>query len=950
MYRQFNHPGRYGFMSQFFILILSLIIISCGQETNSRKRIQIDSSEEKVNVIILGIENAQEIKSEAEKLGLEVSGEHVLVIKGRSQDIGSLEFSAGNEFDYIVDEPLNVGKPEAFTPDNAALYLAKKDFNIPEFWKTHPSADGRNVIVAVIDDGISPHQEGFIRTTTGERKFLAKGTQSTFTTFDLVETQDGFETIVDEKRSAFEALDLNADGKNEPWKIKVNPEGTRACLDINRNETFEDAECSGGFRATGEFVAAFDSRLVVMFDIDIEKKKIQVFQPEKGGDSHGEGVAAVLAGYRIGGLPGFDGVAPGAKIVDYDLSEVTDKSEEKEFTLSTFITALDWAGANGAEVANISYSLFFTSAKTQTFMSKALDEIVKKHNIVISFSAGNNGPGLGSLNRRSIYPPSVLVAGAYISKELDERVHGVTGIPDEGRVVYYSSRGPGLGIGPQLISPLSSLVNSSPDGGHRAFSGTSSASPALAGAATVLISAIKQEGLKVDAATVVNALKFSGKRLQNEPFIFQGYGLPQVDKALSIYKELISGKKPIDVRVTIDRDTQDGVSPRGIFLRTSETKGITSRRISLAHTLSTLAPSSQRVNLLTPVQISYSKGISGSSELWVSASASSLFIDIDPEAMLGDKLEAFGEISVRSSLDQSLLVIIPVTVVRDQNVLQKPSATFKLSSQEGLRLPFFVPPGVKGFRVRPEVLDGDEKTAIFSVFDPHHIRLVQVRGTSDIWIPVNESGFYQVGLVMGGGTARGLTLKVTVEPTDLKVRTRTTNSQAPAVTITNHMPQLSGILRLTPMPELIESVMISSKDISKGAVIAKDLPEGTYAIEFSASQAYDLAYIYPTCTIQQTNPNGTSKLTDGMTLTVPSAGASMTARCMPFDRGSVFEEVYEWQMRLLKTGKSVSVRMDINKDQTSTIKFPATNKGKYKVEVQDPFTGTSITLTEIDLI
>ena len=50
------------------------------------------------------------------------------------------------------------------------------------------------------------------------------------------------------------------------------------------------------------------------------------------------------------------------------------------------------------------------------------------------FSAGN-GPGLGSLNRSGIYPDVSMRVGAFVGKELDEYVHGVTGLPEDGRVI-----------------------------------------------------------------------------------------------------------------------------------------------------------------------------------------------------------------------------------------------------------------------------------------------------------------------------------------------------------------------------------------------------------------------------------------------------------------------------------------------------------------------------------
>jgi subtilisin family serine protease len=936
-------------MSSILSIFFVLFLISCGDNTASRKKIKLNQ-EGVTSLLVTGFENAQEIKNEARKLNIEVTGEHVLILKGYASDIEALEFNANKNFDYLTDGPLTLVKPEAFAPDHGALYLAKKDFGIPEFWKNHPEADGRGVTVGVIDDGISPHQQGFILTSTGERKFLSKASQSTFTTFSLSETSEGLITIVDEKRPGFGVVDLNADGKFSSWKIKVSESGEEACLDINTDETFSPDECAGSFKKSGGFIRAIDKRLVLMFEIDREKKLIKVFQPEKGADSHGEGVAAVLAGYKIGNLKGFDGVAPGAKMVDYDLSEITDRPEEAEYTLGTFINALEWVAKEGAEVANISYSFGFTSAKTQVFMSKAIDEIVKKHNIVISFSAGNNGPGLGSLNRRSIYPSSVLVAGAFISKELDERVHGVTGVPDEGRLVYYSSRGPGLGIGPLLISPLSSLVNSSPDTGYRAFSGTSSASPALAGAATVLISAIKQENLKVDATTVVNALRLSGRRLKAEPFIFQGHGLPQVGEALRIYKELINGERFQDIRVTVDRENIDGISPRGIFIRTSEVKSLTTRKIAFNGILSSLANDEARVNLLTPVKILYSKGITGAKEIWISSSASNLAVDINPEDVLQGKLEGFGEIHIHSSLDNSLLVIVPVTVVNDQNILENPTEHFGLTSQEGLRFPVYIPEGVKGFRVNAEVIEGDEKAALLSVFDPHHIRVVQQRLGNDIWFPTSESGFYQVGIAMTGGTPRGLKVRISLRPIKLTVRSKVTSAQTPSVTVTNHMAPLSAHLKITPLPKVVETVILSSRDILNGASLEKTLEEGSYSVEFSSTRSYDLVYLFSTCTIKEQKADGALKYTEGNALTVPASGMVATFRCMPFDRGGIFEEVYEWNMKLLKNGKSLSGRMDISREQTSSIRFPEATPGRYKVEIEDPFSTSSIVIGEIDLI
>ena len=74
---------------------------------------------------------------------------------------------------------------------------------------------------------------------------------------------------------------------------------------------------------------------------------------------------------------------------------------------------------------------------------------------------------------------------------------------------------------PTLISPLAALTHSAPEVGYMAFNRTSSATPAIAGLAAILISAIKQEGLPLYAHLVVNALRLSSQEIPNAAFIEQ---------------------------------------------------------------------------------------------------------------------------------------------------------------------------------------------------------------------------------------------------------------------------------------------------------------------------------------------------------------------------------------------------------------------------------------------
>lgn len=909
------------------IIPILLILSACGPQNHSYKVRKTElTTTGQVSLIMTGVENLPELKNKAQKLGIKVEGQGLLFLTGDASRINQLEIAANKDFAYQPDTKVETTPGASFTPDQDALYLAKKDFGLLEFWRDHPTADGRGVIVGVLDDGISPHQHGFITTTTGERKFLAKGSQSSFTTFDLNETDEGFEALVDESRPVFEMpLDLDADGSyTSVFKLKVNKELTQVCmLD----------QCKGSFSKTGEYFVAKNPLLTLMVEIDADNKKVKILQPESGDDSHGEGVASVIAGFRIGNLAGFNGVAPGAKLVDYDLSEVTDKREEKEYTIGTFLKGLDWLGSQGAEVANISYSLGFTNTETQTFMRKALEQIIKKHNMVISFSAGNNGPGLGSLNRRSIYPDNALVAGAFISKELDEKVHGVTGIPDEGRVVYYSSRGPGQGVGPLMISPLSSLTNSSADSGHMAFNGTSSASPALAGAAAVLISSIKQQGLKVDAGSVVHALRLSGRRLKAEPFIFQGYGLPQVARALEIYKKLILGEQFQNVEVSVPTENQDGVLARGISILTSKNSTLESYRVGLKGILSDLAPADKKVNLLVPVRLEYSRGLTGPRELWISSGQSDLYLEVDVKDMFEyQEAEAFGEVKIISQLDQTQLASIPVTAIRDVNIHTRPSTTLQLGAQEGKRFHLNVPAGVSAFRIRSEVLDGDASRAIISVFDTHQIRLRQVRAGTDLWVAVTRPGHYQVGVSMNRGTPRGVKVALQMEAINLQLKTKSTLAFQPTLSLVNHSRSaVQGILKARKISDVLRTEVVDSYFLNQDFKLT--LSKGDYEIRFSSMEEHDLSYLFSSCSYEYER-GGVKTLGMSFNLSLDEEN-EVSFRCRPFDYGMEAEATYKWVTKVLRVVKPVELRLDMLPGAKRDVTFVGLTAGRYELILQD---------------
>jgi subtilisin family serine protease len=934
-------------MKQLTICTLLVLLTACGQRPERKvQRIQLDQQGD-VAVVVMGAENPEELRASAEKLGVEVQGHTILRLSGDAQSISQLDIQTADGIEFMLDEKVNVSVPQPGAPEQQALYLAKKDFGILDFWRTNPGADGRGVIVGVLDDGIAPNQIGFQRTSSGERKFLRKGSQSSFSTYVLTETEDGFSGQVLERRNGV-TVDLNQDGKHDGFAAKVSADGNRICLDLDLDQKFSDSECRGDFHRSGDWFTLRDPSLTLIAEFNLEKKELRLFQPERDGDSHGEGVASVLAGHNHGGLKGFDGVAPGARIVDYDLSEVSHLAAEREYTIGTFLIGIDWLARNGAEVVNISYSLFYTSAQAQTFMAKAIDDLVKKQNVVISFSAGNNGPGLGSLNRRLIYPPSVLVAGAFISKELDERVHGVTGIPDEGRVVFYSSRGPGAGAaGPLMIAPLSSLTHSSPNTGYRAFNGTSSAAPALAGAATVLISAIKQAGLKVDATTVVHALRLSGKQLQNEPFIAQGFGIPQVGEALRLYRQLIAGEKFLYVTPTVNRGGLDGTSAQGIQLRSSIHTGVESYRVTLNTALSALAPADTVVNLLVPINLEYSPGISGPAQLWLSR-ASTMSIDVDPRVLLEKGDEGFGEIRIRSQLDGELIGIIPVTAINDRRAGTHLRRTLRVSSQEGNRLHLNVPAGVEGLRIRARVLDGERSFLSLGAYDPNYIRVKSHPFMPEYTLHTPTPGHYQVTLSMNGGTARQALVEFEIEEMGLKLMTDVIATKGGRIGIANlsSSPFLGTLVLTREAAPILNRVFNNTAEIPEAILT---LAKGDYTVDLRAAGRHDLNYLYGNCSFALKNADGEFEL-KGTTSVRHDADepAEYRVRCVPFDWGIERQPNLLWRMRVAPRGEERSFRVDLNANARRDLTLPDLEAGTYRVELVNPITNDRFLLGTVE--
>jgi hypothetical protein len=165
------------------------------------------------------------------------------------------------------------------------------------------------------------------------------------------------------------------------------------------------------------------------------------------------------------------------------------------------------------------------------------------------------------------YSRLVIGVGGYISGEQMQAFRyskQSLKIPLADYVIDYSSSGPNAdgGLSTDILTPVPGIVGADCGSDHYAANaaeaqvgfayrlppcyaignGTSIATPRAAGAVALMLSAAKQEHLKVTPAEIKNALIVSARYLPNQPAFWQGPGLLQVEDAWKALQE--AARKP----------------------------------------------------------------------------------------------------------------------------------------------------------------------------------------------------------------------------------------------------------------------------------------------------------------------------------------------------------------------------------------------------------------------
>ncbi|MEU1475480.1 S8 family peptidase [Streptomyces sp. NPDC005760] len=299
-------------------------------------------------------------------------------------------------------------------------------------------------------------------------------------------------------------------------------DGTRkASLDKSVPQIGAPKAWAAGYDGKGVKIAVLDTGVDATHpDLKsqvIESKNFSTAADATDHFGHGTHVASIAAGTGAKSNGKYKGVAPGAKILNGKVLDDNGSGDD-----SGILAGMEWAAAQGADVVNL--SLGGQDTPEIDPLEAEVNKLSADKGILFAIAAGNSGPeSIGSPGSAD----AALTVGA---------------VDDKDKLADFSSTGPRAGDGaikPDVTAPGVDITAAAAKGsvidqevgenppGYLTISGTSMATPHVAGAAAIL----KQEHPDWGYTELKGALTGSAKGGKYTPFQ-QGSGRIQVDKAI----------------------------------------------------------------------------------------------------------------------------------------------------------------------------------------------------------------------------------------------------------------------------------------------------------------------------------------------------------------------------------------------------------------------------------
>ncbi|SDL14179.1 S8 family peptidase [Natronincola ferrireducens] len=256
-------------------------------------------------------------------------------------------------------------------------------------------------------------------------------------------------------------------------------------MDIASVTVAADYANEHGLTGKGVTVAVVDSGVYPHSDLTTPTNRIIGFvdfvnkkNTPYDDDGHGTHVAGIVAGNGFASTGKYMGIAPDANIVGVKVL-----NKDGGGSISDVIAGVQWVVDNknryNIKVMTMSLGTKAKSSYREDPLCKAVDSAAAQ-GITVVVAAGNSGPDTSTINSPAI-SPNIIAVGACNDRTASN--------PKNCKIADFSSRGPTPdGIHkPDILAPgvdINSLSNK--DNGYRSLSGTSMATPIVAGCAALL--------------------------------------------------------------------------------------------------------------------------------------------------------------------------------------------------------------------------------------------------------------------------------------------------------------------------------------------------------------------------------------------------------------------------------------------------------------------------------